>query len=174
MQFHHSGCCFDEVAPNRVAQCEDGHLFCMECSRRGAEVEIGYQRTVLKCMSAGCTSAFADSEAIKFLPSAVFKGLLRARQQQELKMVSIDVLLMLAVLFFTRHSAGSNNCRMFFQPPKAGLDSLVECPFCPYAAVMENENDREFRCQARRCRKISCRLCKQLTHIPLSCEGMIL
>ncbi|KAF9274305.1 hypothetical protein BGZ68_000781 [Mortierella alpina] len=132
------GCCFDEVAPNRVAQCEDGHLFCMECSRRGAEVEIGYQRTVLKCMSAGCKSAFADSEAIKFLPSAVFKGLLRARQQQELKM--------------------------------AGLDSLVECPFCPYAAVMENENDKEFRCQARRCRKISCRLCKQLTHIPLSCE----
>ncbi|KAF9967302.1 hypothetical protein BGZ70_009997, partial [Mortierella alpina] len=132
------GCCFDDVAPNRVAQCEDGHLFCMECSRRGAEVEIGYQRTVLKCMSAGCTSAFADSEAIKFLPSAVFKGLLRARQQQELKM--------------------------------AGLDSLVECPFCPYAAVMENENDKEFRCQARRCRKISCRLCKQLTHIPLSCE----
>ncbi|KAF9984449.1 hypothetical protein BGZ75_003960 [Mortierella antarctica] len=80
------GCCFDEVAPNRVAQCEDGHLFCMECSRRGAEVEIGYQRTVLKCMSAGCKSAFTDSEAIKFLPSAVFKGLLRARQQQELKM----------------------------------------------------------------------------------------
>ncbi|KAF9576631.1 hypothetical protein EC968_006979 [Mortierella alpina] len=132
------GCCFDEVAPNRVAQCEDGHLFCMECSRRGAEVEIGYQRTVLKCMSAGCTSTFTDAEAIKFLPSAVFKGLLRARQQQELKM--------------------------------AGLDSLVECPFCPYAAVMENENDKEFRCQARRCRKISCRLCKQLTHIPLSCE----
>ncbi|CAO3570524.1 unnamed protein product [Mortierella alpina] len=132
------GCCFDEVAPNRVAQCEDGHLFCMECSRRGAEVEIGYQRTVLKCMSADCKSAFADSEAIKFLPSAVFKGLLRARQQQDLKM--------------------------------AGLDSLVECPFCPYAVVMENENDKEFRCQARRCRKISCRLCKQLTHIPLSCE----
>ncbi|KAG0212190.1 hypothetical protein BGX28_006736 [Mortierella sp. GBA30] len=131
------GCCFDDIPPNRVAQCEDGHLFCLSCSKQAAEVEIGYKRTVLKCMSAGCTSAFTDSEAVKFLPGPVFKGLLRARQQQELKM--------------------------------AGLDSLVECPFCPYAAVMENEQDKEFRCQAKRCRKVSCRQCKQLTHIPLSC-----
>ncbi|KAF9184329.1 hypothetical protein BGZ51_003399 [Haplosporangium sp. Z 767] len=112
-------CCFDDVPPNRVSQCQEGHLFCLNCSRRGAEVEIGYQRTVLKCMSPGCTSSFSDSEAKKFLSTAVFEGLLRARQQQELKM--------------------------------AGLAGLVECPFCPYAAEMENDQDKEFRCQARKC-----------------------
>ncbi|KAK3805292.1 MAG: hypothetical protein J3Q66DRAFT_407690 [Benniella sp.] len=132
------GCCYDDVAPNRVAQCEDGHLFCLECSRRGAEAELGYRRTVLKCMTAGCPSVFNDSEAIKFLSKPVFRGLLKARQQSELKM--------------------------------AELDSLVECPFCSYAAVVENDQDKEFRCQAPKCRKVSCRYCKELTHIPLSCE----
>src|SRR5690554_5714914 len=81
----HSACCFDDVPPNRVSQCQEGHLFCLNCSRRGAEVEIGYQRTVLKCMSPECTSSFSDSEAKRFLSTAVFEGLLRARQQQELK-----------------------------------------------------------------------------------------
>ncbi|KAG0303098.1 hypothetical protein BGZ98_006991 [Dissophora globulifera] len=132
------GCCYDDVPPNRVAQCEEGHLFCFECSRRGAEVELGYRRTVLKCMSGGCTAVFTNSEATKFLSRSVFQGLQRARQQEELKM--------------------------------AGLDSLVECPFCSYAAVVENDEDREFRCQAPKCSKVSCRLCKAPTHIPLSCE----
>ncbi|KAI7818206.1 hypothetical protein BC939DRAFT_401724 [Gamsiella multidivaricata] len=134
----YSGCCYDDVPPNRVAQCEDGHLFCLECSRRGAEAELGYRRTVLKCMTDGCTAVFTDAEAVKFLPKPVLQGLFRARQQNELKM--------------------------------AGLDSLVECPFCSYAAVVENDQDKEFRCQAPRCRKVSCRLCKALTHIPQSCE----
>lgn len=132
------GCCYNDVPPNRVAQCQDGHLFCLECSRRGAETELGYRRTILKCMTAECSSVFTDSEALKFLSKPVFEGLLKARQQSELKM--------------------------------AELDSLVECPFCSYAAVVENDQDKEFRCQAPKCRRVSCRLCKELTHIPLSCE----
>lgn len=67
--------------------CEEGHIFCLSCSRRGAEVELGYRRTVLKCMTAGCTAVFPDSEAVLFLSKPVFEGLLRARQQSELKMV---------------------------------------------------------------------------------------
>ncbi|KAF9975173.1 hypothetical protein BGZ73_001246 [Actinomortierella ambigua] len=53
---------------------------------------------------------------------------------------------------------------------KAGIDSLVECPFCPYAAIVENENDKEFRCESPKCRAVSCRLCRAITHIPLTCE----
>ncbi|KAG0374891.1 hypothetical protein BGX24_009800 [Mortierella sp. AD032] len=132
------GCCFDDVPANRIAMCEEGHIFCLSCSRRGAEVELGYRRTVLKCMTAGCTAVFPDSEAAIFLAKPVFEGLMRARQQSELKM--------------------------------AGLDSLVECPFCSYAAIVENDEDKEFRCEGPKCRKVSCRLCKALTHIPQSCE----
>ncbi|KAG0053302.1 hypothetical protein BGZ83_001341 [Gryganskiella cystojenkinii] len=132
------GCCFDDIPPNRMAQCADGHLFCYSCSRQAAEVELGYQRTVLKCMTSGCTATFTDSEIVKFLAKPVFQGLLRARQQSELKM--------------------------------AGLEGLVECPFCSYAAVIENEDDKEFRCEAPKCKRVSCRLCKEPTHIPQSCE----
>ncbi|KAF9086546.1 hypothetical protein BGX23_008793 [Mortierella sp. AD031] len=132
------GCCFDDVPANRIAMCEEGHIFCLSCSRQGAEVELGYRRTVLKCMTAGCKAVFPDSEAELFLAKSVFEGLLRARQQSELKM--------------------------------AGLDSLVECPFCSYAAIVENDEDKEFRCEGPKCRKVSCRFCKALTHIPLSCE----
>ncbi|KAG0261093.1 hypothetical protein DFQ27_003157 [Actinomortierella ambigua] len=53
---------------------------------------------------------------------------------------------------------------------KAGIESLVECPFCPYAAIVENEDDKEFRCESPKCRAVSCRLCKAITHIPLTCE----
>ncbi|KAG0287062.1 hypothetical protein BGZ96_008970 [Linnemannia gamsii] len=132
------GCCFDDVPANRIAMCEEGHIFCLSCSRRGAEVELGYRRTVLKCMTGGCTAVFPDAEAVLFLAKPVFEGLMRARQQSELK--------------------------------AAGLDSLVECPFCSYAAIVENDEDKEFRCQGPKCRKVSCRFCKALTHVPLSCE----
>ncbi|KAG0035005.1 hypothetical protein BGZ81_001515 [Podila clonocystis] len=132
------GCCYDDIPPNRTASCEEGHLFCWSCCRRGAESELGYRRTVLKCMASDCKSSFPDSEAKNFLVPAVFNGLQQARQQQEIKM--------------------------------AGLDSLVECPFCSYAAVVENDDDKEFRCMGRKCRKVSCRLCKAPTHIPMSCD----
>lgn len=51
------------------------------------------------------------------------------------------------------------------------IEGLVHCPFCPFAAVcgpvME---DKEFRCHRPECRKVSCRLCHEETHIPMSCE----
>jgi TRIAD3 protein (E3 ubiquitin-protein ligase RNF216) len=53
----------------------------------------------------------------------------------------------------------------------AGIENLASCPFCPYAAEYPPvEVDREFRCQAPDCEKVSCRLCKLESHIPKSCE----
>lgn len=53
----------------------------------------------------------------------------------------------------------------------AGIENLASCPFCPYAAEYPPvEIDKEFRCQAPDCEKISCRLCKLESHIPKSCE----
>jgi TRIAD3 protein (E3 ubiquitin-protein ligase RNF216) len=52
----------------------------------------------------------------------------------------------------------------------AGIENLASCPFCPYAAEYPPvEIDREFRCQAPDCEKVSCRLCKLESHIPKSC-----
>jgi hypothetical protein len=53
----------------------------------------------------------------------------------------------------------------------AGLEDLEECPFCDYKAIMPPvEEDFEFRCADPECEKVSCRRCKALTHIPISCE----
>jgi TRIAD3 protein (E3 ubiquitin-protein ligase RNF216) len=53
----------------------------------------------------------------------------------------------------------------------AGLDDLEECPFCDYKAILPPvEEDFEFRCANEECEKISCRRCKAVSHIPMSCE----
>lgn len=53
----------------------------------------------------------------------------------------------------------------------AGIENLESCPFCPFAAEYPDiDVDREFRCQAPDCEKVSCRLCKEESHIPKSCD----
>ncbi|KAK5165469.1 uncharacterized protein LTR77_008998 [Saxophila tyrrhenica] len=54
---------------------------------------------------------------------------------------------------------------------EAGLDDLEECPFCDYKAILPPiEEDFEFRCANPECEKVSCRRCKAITHIPITCE----
>ena len=53
----------------------------------------------------------------------------------------------------------------------AGIENLASCPFCPYAAEYPPvEIDKEFRCEAPDCEKVSCRLCRLESHIPKSCK----
>jgi TRIAD3 protein (E3 ubiquitin-protein ligase RNF216) len=53
----------------------------------------------------------------------------------------------------------------------AGIENLESCPFCPYAAEYPPvEENKEFRCENPDCLLISCRLCRQETHIPKACE----
>lgn len=55
----------------------------------------------------------------------------------------------------------------------SGIENLEQCPFCPFVAEYPPiEEDREFRCANTDCRVVSCRLCKESTHIPRSCEEM--
>lgn len=53
---------------------------------------------------------------------------------------------------------------------RAEVGDLVSCPFCDYAAICPAVDiDRVFECQNTDCMEASCRLCKQMSHIPLSC-----
>ncbi|KAI7155143.1 hypothetical protein KC349_g7192 [Hortaea werneckii] len=53
----------------------------------------------------------------------------------------------------------------------AGLEDLEECPFCDYKAILPPiEEDFEFRCANPECEQTSCRRCKCISHIPMSCE----
>ncbi|KYN41887.1 hypothetical protein ALC56_03708 [Trachymyrmex septentrionalis] len=51
----------------------------------------------------------------------------------------------------------------------AGVDGLVSCPFCHFASIPPVE-DKIFKCLNPECMKESCRLCKELNHIPLKCN----
>ncbi|KAE9566031.1 hypothetical protein CGMCC3_g17793 [Colletotrichum fructicola] len=52
-----------------------------------------------------------------------------------------------------------------------GFENLSACPFFPYAADCPPiEEDKEFRCINPECEIVSCRLCKQETHVPRTCE----
>lgn len=54
---------------------------------------------------------------------------------------------------------------------EAGLEDLEDCPFCDFKAIMPPiEEDFEFRCANPECEKTSCRRCKAVSHIPISCE----
>ncbi|KAH9856068.1 hypothetical protein C2E23DRAFT_809859 [Lenzites betulinus] len=52
----------------------------------------------------------------------------------------------------------------------AGLENLEECPFCDYKVVIENENERLFRCENETCGAVTCRQCKKPDHLPKSCQ----
>jgi len=53
----------------------------------------------------------------------------------------------------------------------AGIENLETCPFCPFAAEYPSvEINKEFRCQNPDCELVSCRLCREETHVPKSCE----
>ncbi|KAK3591594.1 hypothetical protein CHS0354_013776 [Potamilus streckersoni] len=52
----------------------------------------------------------------------------------------------------------------------ADIPDLVSCPFCSFATIMPNKEDKVFHCQNAECLKESCRLCKEPNHIPLRCD----
>lgn len=47
-------------------------------------------------------------------------------------------------------------------------DDLISCPFCDFAVVMENKDDKVLNCLS--CQRSSCRLCRQPAHLPLRCD----
>ncbi|XP_059472611.1 uncharacterized protein LOC132194979 isoform X2 [Neocloeon triangulifer] len=51
----------------------------------------------------------------------------------------------------------------------ANIQDLESCPFCDYSYIPD-ENNALFECQADTCKKVSCRKCKELNHLPLRCE----
>lgn len=52
----------------------------------------------------------------------------------------------------------------------AQIPGLESCPFCSYAVVIENEQERLFRCENSQCGVVSCRECKKEDHLPKTCK----
>ena len=135
-------CCWEEAPQNRMVSCdaELAHSFCYRCARSLAETQIGLSRSDLTCMSSSGCTA----------------GF--ARNQKRL---FLDEKLLVALERIEIEAS----LRM------AGIENLETCPFCPYAAeyppVSEN---KEFSCENQECSIVSCRLCREESHIPMTCE----
>ena len=50
----------------------------------------------------------------------------------------------------------------------AGLEGLEECPFCEYKVVIENDQERLFRCENEGCGAVTCRKCKKPVRVPFN------
>jgi hypothetical protein len=55
---------------------------------------------------------------------------------------------------------------------QAGIENLVECPFCPFVAIMDDPTDLIFACANPECGIHSCRNCRVKSHDPLTCQGI--
>ncbi|KAF2638077.1 hypothetical protein P280DRAFT_529774 [Massarina eburnea CBS 473.64] len=135
-------CCYDDFPTNRMTSCDGDtiHFFCFTCAKKYVETEIGLGRTKPVC--------FADLSC---------NGTFARKQLQHF----------LGEKSFER----LEHMKQQQDLAAAGLDFLSECPFCDYKAECPPvEVDKEFRCLNPKCRKVSCRLCENETHVPLSCE----
>ncbi|KAL3440895.1 hypothetical protein BJX65DRAFT_17802 [Aspergillus insuetus] len=136
------GCCYTDAPANRAIPCEGNelHFFCYACIRKAAETQIGLMKYTLHCFDVSGCQASFARPHLKEVLGASMMAKLDSLQQED-------------------------EIRM------AGLDGLEDCPFCSFKAVLAPvEEDREFRCENPACNVVSCRLCKERTHIPRSCE----
>jgi hypothetical protein len=138
------GCCFAEYDFSSMTQCEQGHLFCSECAKRGAQSVIGHRKIDIMCLCSTekCDYKFADSEIQRFLPQREFEAYIQLCQE-----INIT---------------------------KAGLEGFESCPFCPFGMLLPPEHTAlTFTCEREGCRVVSCRKCKKKNHAPALCDSMV-
>ena len=52
------------------------------------------------------------------------------------------------------------------------MDDIVDCPFCPFAGIIDDPDEDTFECERPGCGIISCRKCREIVHPNMNCEGM--
>ncbi|KAL0768779.1 hypothetical protein CaCOL14_008087 [Colletotrichum acutatum] len=115
-------------------------FFCVECARRNAETVVGLSKYEITCIS---TDGCDAGFAHKERAKFINDQLNQALDRIE----------------------SEANLRM------ADIDGLETCPFCPYAAEYPPVDiNKEFKCENPDCQVVSCRLCREETHIPRTCE----
>ncbi|KAL1969681.1 hypothetical protein VTN77DRAFT_8234 [Rasamsonia byssochlamydoides] len=135
-------CCFSDAPPNRTIPCEgeSTHFFCYTCVKTSAQTQIGLMKYEMRCFDVSGCQAGFNRQMLKLAVGETVMEKLESLQQLD-------------------------------EIAKAGLEGLEDCPFCDFKAVCPPvEEDREFRCLNPDCEKVSCRLCRDQTHVPKSCE----
>ena len=135
-------CCFTDTPIPKSTYCngENVHFFCFNCARSYAQSQTELSRYKLSCMDGSGCKAEFTRTQIYRFLDEKMIDLLERLQQQD-------------------------------ELRSANLANLETCPFCDYAAICEPiEADKEFHCCKPDCERVSCRLCKQDSHLPKTCE----
>jgi TRIAD3 protein (E3 ubiquitin-protein ligase RNF216) len=135
------GCCYEELALSSMVHCagDTTHWFCRSCAKQMAEHVVGLSKYHLGCMSVDGCDATFSRDQKELF--------LDEKLANALGLIEQEAVLRLA-----------------------GIENLENCPFCPYAAEYPPiEENKEFRCENPECHLVSCRLCREETHIPKTC-----
>ncbi|KAL5337742.1 hypothetical protein BJX70DRAFT_368644 [Aspergillus crustosus] len=135
-------CCYADAPANRCIPCDgaDLHFFCFTCIRRSAETQIGLMKYTLQCFDVSGCQASFARPQLRVILGSITMDKIESLQQED-------------------------------EIQKAALDGLEECPFCSFKAILPPvEEDKEFRCEKPDCKMVSCRLCEEESHIPMTCQ----
>lgn len=134
-------CCLSDISADNVTMCTSGHVFCKDCARKLAESQIGLRRSAMPCMA---MEGCGSSFA-----EAEIRGFLPTTTFRLWERIRAEE-----------------------EIKAAGLHGSIEhCPYCDFAVVIENKEEKLFRCYNVKCSKVTCRSCKREDHIPRSCLG---
>lgn len=137
-------CCFIETPINRVVSCENvkTHFFCHKCIETRAKGQIGALKHEMKCMDTSHPPCEAELSKEALAQALPIKISDKLAEIQQLAEIRA-----------------------------AGLEGLEQCPFCEYQAVCATiDVDTIFECLNPDCEKASCRKCREVSHVPRSCE----
>lgn len=116
-----------------MIQCPDAHLFCKDCMTQYASTQLGEHNPRIVCM--------AQANPPCSLPFT-FSELERFMSPKLLELY--------------------HRVKQRKEIEAAGLEGLEECPFCEYKVVIDNPDERLFRCEnVEVCGVVSCRECKK-------------
>ncbi|KAL8290442.1 hypothetical protein RQP46_002700 [Phenoliferia psychrophenolica] len=142
-EFFECGCCFTDIGFSLLVQCTEGHSFCQDCVLGLVNSQIGLRKYILPCMS-------TEGEACKAVyPESETSKFLPATTQ-----------------------AALHKLKQEKELDAAEIEGLAKCPFCPYAQIIDNPNERLFICAREDCGKTTCLQCKKEDHLPKSCAEM--
>ena len=70
-----------------------------------------------------------------------------------------------------KQNAKLDQLEIGFSVREAIPENLQDCPFCPYAEEYPAvEIQAEFLCRNPECMIVSCRACRHVSHLPLTCD----
>jgi hypothetical protein len=152
-------CCFDdEVLPQDMIVCEVGHEYCQQCVERHATEVVGQGVSPPSPPLFSVTAALVSGSGRHEVP-CMDNGC-----EASFPIESLQAFLRPQVVDLMLRRAQQEDVT------RAGLENMVQCPFCDFAMILEDVEDKVFRCRNEECLKESCRQCRKANHVPLRCD----